>query len=266
MSSASLQEPQLKSLYYLALIRSASTNDLVAVLNQLDHFEYATELREDIIKVYVENELAYEYRLDMELPVQYQTTGIKDLEHWKFVLTQVRDLCEKDRAIDRSQLESLRQLASQLLEEQKQSERFRLAEPIMELIEKSPFKKDLQDYQSFIPQFEMTSLPETARKPFRETLTLIAKSKFLPADSPPQTIAELIQAIKLAVQYPSARTTEPQAWELDILGDNFVFRNIDWYALMKKSRSEEVLKDFVQWHREHKASFFFKDPDAYLSS
>ena len=85
----------------------------------------------------------------------------------------------------------------------------------------------------------MTSLPETARKPFRETLTLIAKSKFLPADSPPQTIAELIQAIKLAVQYPSARTTEPQAWELDILGDNFVFRNIDWYALMKKSRSEE---------------------------
>ena len=261
------KEPQLKSLYYLALIRSASTNDLGRfVLNQLDHFSHATELREDIIKVYVENtELAYEGTVSTaELPVQYQTTGIKDLEHWKFVLTQVRDLCEKDRAIDRSQLESLRQLASQLLEEQKQSERFRLAEPIMELIEKSPFKKDLQDYQSFIPQFEMTSLPETARKPFRETLTLIAKSKFLPADSPPQTIAELIQAIKLAVQYPSARTTEPQAWELDILGDNFVFRNIDWYALMKKSRSEEVLKDFVQWHREHKASFFFKDPDAYL--
>ena len=76
------KEPQLKSLYYLALIRSASTNDLGRfVLNQLDHFSHATELREDIIKVYVENtELAYEGTVSTaELPVQYQTTGIKDL-------------------------------------------------------------------------------------------------------------------------------------------------------------------------------------------
>ena len=261
------KEPQLKSLYYLALIRASSSNDLGQfVLNQLDHVSHATELRPDVIKVYVENtDLPYQGTVSTaELPVQYQTTGVRDLEHWKFVLTQVRDLSSQDRAIDRTQLETLKELASQLLEEQKQSERFRFASSIMNLLEKSPFKKDLQDYQSFIPQIEMTSLPEAARKPFRESLSLIAKSQFLPANNPPHTISELIQALKLAVEYPSARASEPQAWELDMQGETYVFRNIDWFALMKKSRSEEVLKDFVQWHREHQASFFFKDPDAYL--
>ena len=261
------KEPQLKSLYYLALIRSASSNDLGQfILNQLDHFSHATELRPELIKVYVENtDLPYEGSVSTaELPIQYQTMGVRDLEHWKFVLTQIRDLSTQDRAIDRAQLETLRELSSQLLEEQKQSERYRFAEALMNLLAKSPFEKDLQDYQSFLPQIEMTSLPDSARKPFRETLTLIAKSRFLPADSPPHTISELIQALKLAVQYPSVRAIEPQAWELEVLGDTFVFRNIDWFALMKKSRSEEVLKDFVQWHREHKASLFFKDPDAYL--
>ena len=162
----STHQPQLAA--HLAIIRSAATNDLGHfILNQLDHVSHATELRPDIIRVYIENTaLPYEGTVSTaDMPIQYLTNGVRDLEHWKFVLTQVRDLTEEGRAIDRTQLETLRQLTSELLEEQKQSERFRLAKPIVELLEKSPFAPDLKDYLNFLPQIEMTSLPDSARNP-----------------------------------------------------------------------------------------------------